>query len=160
MSLKFHTKICSHIFCTDPLKIKSTEIMEAFYYNNTVNIYSHQNTGTSILWIYIYMFTKSSYHLKESTCKLYWKKQNCVFNVTMLWIDPLYSHCSMLDYLMNMYYYWAEKPLKSYEYIVACRSVARQWPRNKQVHNGRYYASDRKQQQRIGAFCAVHAEMS
>jgi hypothetical protein len=65
---------------------------------------------TTILWIflpeyryqyliniYIHLLTKSSYHLKKGTCKLYWKN-NCLFDVTMLW-TTLYiptAQCSVI----------------------------------------------------------------
>jgi hypothetical protein len=37
-------------------------------------------------------------------------------------------------------------------HIVAYRPVAKQGPRNKQLDNGRYQATTRKQQQREGVF--------
>jgi hypothetical protein len=41
----------------------------------------------------------------------------------------------------------------------ACRPVARQRPRNKQIYNGRYQTAAHKQQQRKGVSCGVRAEM-
>jgi hypothetical protein len=42
---------------------------------------------------------------------------------------------------------------------MACRLVARQRPRNRQLYNGRSWAAARKEQQRNDVFCAVLAEI-
>jgi hypothetical protein len=82
------------------------------------------------------------------------KKGNLRVHMNETCIDTFNPIFETLHELCNK-----EQHVPPQNHVVACRPVARQRPRNKQLDDGRYYATVRKQQQNNGVFCVVRADM-